>query len=234
MASTTRRYRTAVAVPGYEKHKRYNLDEALTVLGTFPKAKFDETVELHIRLAIDPRKSDQMVRGSVALPRGIGRSKSVIVFAEGDAAKEAEEAGADEVGGEELAKKIQDGWMDFDVCIAHPGMMRVVGRLGRVLGPQGKMPSPKSGTVTDKIGTAVAEFKAGKIEFRADAGGNVHVPVGKRSFEDEALAENIRAFMIHLRALKPAAVKGAFVRKISISGSMTPGLFLDVAKESNA
>ena len=229
MSSTTKRYRAAVATPGYEKHKRYDVNSALGILAQFPKAKFDETVELHVRLGIDPKKSDQMVRGSISLPRGIGKSKSVIVFAEGEHAEAATEAGADEVGGEELAKKIQDGWMDFDVCIAHPAMMRVVGRLGRVLGPQGKMPSPKSGTVTDKIGQAVGEFKAGKIEFRADSGGNVHVPVGKRSFEADALAENIHHFMEHVKNIKPAAVKGAYIRKVSVSGSMTPGLVLDLA-----
>ena len=229
MSRTTKRYRAAVATPGYEKHKRYDISSALGVLEQFPKAKFDETVELHVRLGIDPKKSDQMVRGSVSLPRGIGKSKSVIVFAEGEHAEAATEAGADEVGGEELAKRIQDGWLDFDVCIAHPAMMRVVGRLGRVLGPQGKMPSPKSGTVTDKIGQAVTEFKAGKIEFRADSGGNVHVPVGKRSFEASALAENILHFMDHVKTLRPSAVKGTYIRKVSVSGSMTPGLVLDLA-----
>lgn len=229
MAYVSKRYRAAVATTGYEKHKRYDIASALGVLEQFPKAKFDETVELHVRLGIDPKKSDQMVRGSVSLPRGIGKAKSVIVFAEGEHAEAATEAGADEVGGEELAKRIQDGWLDFDVCIAHPAMMRVVGRLGRVLGPQGKMPSPKSGTVTDKIGQAVSEFKAGKIEFRADSGGNVHVPVGKRSFEAAALSENILAFMDHVKNLKPAAVKGTYIRKVSVSGSMTPGLVLDLA-----
>ena len=229
MTQTTKRYRTAVATVGYERHKRYPIDEALGMLEQFPKAKFDETVELHVRLGIDPRKSDQMVRGSISLPRGIGKSKSVIVFAEGENADAAREAGADEVGGEELAKRIQDGWLDFDVCIAHPAMMRVVGRLGRVLGPQGKMPSPKSGTVTDQIAQAVGEFKAGKIEFRADAGGNLHVPVGKRSFEAEALKENIVHFMSHVRVLKPAAVKGTYIRKVSVSGTMTPGLILELA-----
>jgi len=229
MAKTTKRYRAAVETPGYEKHKRYDVGAALGVLANFPKAKFDETVELHVRLGIDPKKSDQMVRGSLSLPRGIGRSKSVIVFAEGEAAEEATAAGADEVGGEELGKRIKEGWMDFDVCIAHPSMMRVVGQLGRVLGPQGKMPSPKSGTVTDKVGKAVKEFKAGKIEFRADSGGNVHVPVGKRSFEADALIENIHAFMEHIRHMKPAAVKGTYIRKVSVAGSMTPGLVLDLA-----
>ena len=229
MAYVSKRYRAAVATSGYEKHKRYDLGSALGVLAGFPKPKFDETVELAMRLGIDPKKSDQMIRGSVSLPKGIGKSRSVIVFAEGEAAKEAEEAGADAVGGEELAQRIQDGWMDFDVCIAHPAMMRVVGRLGRVLGPSGKMPSPKSGTVTPQVGQAVTEFKAGKVEFRADAGGIVHVPVGKRSFEADALAENIRFFVDHLLHVKPSAVKGPYIKKLSISGTMTPGLNLDLS-----
>ncbi len=228
MAYVNKRYRAAVATPGYEKHKRYDLDSALEVLSAFPKPKFDETVELHLRLGIDPKKSDQMVRGSVSLPKGIGKSRSVIVFAEGDAAKEAEEAGADEVGGEDLAKRIQDGWTDFDVVIAHPSMMKVAGKLGRVLGPQGKMPSPKSGTVTPQIGQAVSEFKAGKVEFRADSGGIVHVPVGKRSFEANDLAANITHFVEHVKGLRPSAVKGAFIKKVSLCGTMTPSLTLDV------
>ncbi len=228
MAYVSKRYRAAIATPGYEKHKRYEIGSALDVLATFPKPKFDETVELAVRLGIDPKKSDQMVRGSVSLPKGIGKSRSVIVFAEGEAAAEAEAAGADVVGGADLAKRIQEGWMDFDVCIAHPSMMKVAGRLGRILGPSGKMPSPKSGTVTPQIGQAVSEFKAGKVEFRADAGGIVHVPVGKRSFEAGDLAENILHFVEHLRGLKPAAVKGAYIRKVSVTATMTPSLTLDI------
>ena len=229
MTRTTKRYRAALATPGYEKLKRYDIGTGLEVLGHFPKARFDETVELHIRLGIDPKKSDQMVRGSVALPHGIGQSRSVVVFAEGEAADAARAAGADGVGGEDLAEKISSGWTDFDICIAHPSMMRIAGRLGRVLGPQGKMPSPKSGTVTDRIGEAVAEFKAGKVEFRADSGGNLHVPVGKRSFAPEKIQENVLHFVEHVRGLKPSAVKGAYIRKVSISGTMTPGVTLDVA-----
>ena len=228
MAYVNKRYRAAIATPGYEKHRRYELGDALDVLADFPKPKFDETVELAVRLGIDPKKSDQMVRGSISMPKGIGKSRSVVVFAEGEAAKEAEEAGADAVGGEDLAKRIQDGWTDFDVCIAHPAMMRIAGRLGRVLGPQGKMPSPKSGTVTPQIGQAVAEFKAGKVEFRADAGGNVHVPVGKRSFSTDDLAANINFFVEHIKGLRPSAVKGAFIRKVSVSGTMTPGITVDI------
>ncbi|MDJ0520868.1 MAG: 50S ribosomal protein L1 [Planctomycetota bacterium] len=228
MAYVSKRYRAAVATPGYEKHKRYDIGSALGVLENFPKPKFDETVELAVRLGIDPKKSDQMVRGSVSLPKGIGKSRSVIVFAEGEAAAEAEAAGADEIGGEDLAKRIQDGWTDFDVCIAHPSMMKVAGKLGRILGPQGKMPSPKSGTVTPQVGQAVTEFKAGKVEFRADSGGIVHVPVGKRSFPADDLEANISHFVEHLRGLKPSAVKGAYIRKVSVSATMTPALTLDI------
>lgn len=229
MTRVTKRYRAALAVDGYDSQRRYDLASAIEVLGRFPKARFDETVELHMRLGIDPKKSDQMVRGSVALPHGIGQTRSVIVFAEGEAAEQARAAGADEVGGEDLAQRIQDGWTGFDICIAHPAMMRIAGRLGRVLGPQGKMPSPKSGTVTERVGDAVKEFKGGKIEFRADPGGNLHVPVGKRSFDATRLAENVSHFVEHVRALRPASVKGTYLRKLSMSGTMTPGLILDIA-----
>lgn len=229
MRRTSRRYRTALETPGYDRHRRYPLGEALEVLGSFPKLHFDETVELCVRLGIDPKKSDQMVRGSVSLPKGIGKTRTVAVFAEGAVAVEAEEAGADIVGAADLAKRIQEGFLDFDVCIAHPSMMRHVGKLGRILGPQGKMPSPKSGTVTEAVGQAVGEFKAGKVEFRADSGGNVHVPVGKRSFAPEDLEANIVHFVDHLKTLKPAAVKGAYVRKVALSASMSPGITLDVS-----
>jgi large subunit ribosomal protein L1 len=228
MKRTPHRYRAALETQGYERQRRYPLSEALEVLGRFPKAKFDETVELCVRLGIDPKKSDQMVRGSVALPRGIGKSRTVAVFAEGQAAADAEAAGADFVGSQDLAAKITEGFTGFDVCIAHPAMMRHVGKLGKILGPQGKMPSPKSGTVTDRISDAVREFKAGKIEFRADAGGNVHVPVGKRSFATPDLEVNIQHFLDHLRGLRPSAVKGAFVRRVSVSATMTPGIALDM------
>lgn len=223
-----KRYRAARETPGFDRNKRYGLDEALGLLQKFPPTKFDETVGLSIRLGIDPKKSDQLVRGSVSLPRGIGKTRTVAVFAEGDAAKEAQDAGADFVGTEDLAKKIAEGWTAFDVCIAHPAMMRHVGRLGKVLGPQGKMPSPKSGTVTDKIGQTVREFKAGKVEFRTDAGGNVHVAVGKRSFKAEELQANINHFLEHLKGIRPASVKGNFVRKVCVSSTMSPGIALDV------
>jgi len=229
MRQTSRRYRAAIETQGYDRLKRYPLMEALEVLASFPKPRFDETVELCVRLGIDPKKSDQMVRGSVSLPKGIGKTRTVAVFAEGEAATAAKEAGADIVGSDDLAQRIQDGFSEFDVCIAHPSMMRHVGKLGRILGPQGKMPSPKSGTVTENIADAVSEFKAGKVEFRADSGGNVHVPVGKRSFAAEDLEANITHFVDHLRTLRPSAVKGAYVRKVSVSATMSPGITLDVS-----
>jgi large subunit ribosomal protein L1 len=224
-----KRYRAASQIGGYDRQKRYALSDALAILEQFPKPRFDETVDLCVRLGVDPKKSDQMVRGSVSLPKGIGKTRVVAVFAEGDAAREAEEAGADFVGTEDLAKRIAEGFTEFDVCIAHPAMMRHVGRLGKVLGPQGKMPSPKSGTVTDKVGQTVREFKAGKVEFRTDAGGNVHVPVGKRSFARAELEANIQHFLDHIRGLRPASVKGTYVRKVSVSATMSPGITLDVA-----
>ncbi len=229
MRTTSRRYKAALETDGYDAQRRYPLGDALRVLQAFPKPRFDETVELSVRLGVDPKRTDQMVRGSVSLPKGIGKTRVVAVFAEGDLAEEAKAAGADFVGSEDLAKQIQEGFSAFDVCIAHPSMMRHVGRLGKILGPQGKMPTPKTGTVTEKIGEAVREFKAGKVEFRADAGGNVHVPVGKRSFAPEDLEANITHFLDHLRGLKPSAVKGAFLKKVSLSASMSPGLVLDVS-----
>ena len=207
-----------------DRAKVYPLAEAMEVLGSFAKAKFDETVEMALRLGIDPKKSDQMVRGAVSLPHGLGKSVRVIVFAEGDAAEQAAEAGAIEVGGEDLAKRIEEGWGDFDVIIAHPSMMKVVGRLGRVLGPSGKMPSPKSGTVTAEVAKAVSEFAAGKVEFRADAAGIVHVPIGKASFSGEKLAENATALLEHVLAMKPASSKGPFFQTITVSSTMGPGI----------
>ena len=187
-------------------------------------AKFDETVEVVARLGVDPKKSDQMVRGAVSLPHGLGKEIRVIVFAEGDAADAAREAGALEVGGDELGDKVAGGWTDFDVVIAHPAMMRVVGKLGRTLGPQGKMPSPKSGTVTPDVAKATAEFMAGKVEFRVDSGGNVHVPVGKLSFSAEQLTENATTFLDFVQTLRPPSAKGHYMRNICVSSSMGPGL----------
>ncbi len=203
--------------------------EAVEVLLNFESAKFDETVEIAVKLGIDPKNSQQNVRGAFSLPHGIGKQTRVIAFAEGPAAAEAEAAGASAVGGEDLAKKILDGWLDFDVAIAHPAMMRHVGKLGRVLGPHGKMPSPKSGTVTDNVGQAVKEFVAGKVEFRSDGGGNVHAPMGKKSFKKDQLVDNVEAFLEHLRSVKPASAKGVYLQKAAISATMSPGVRLSVS-----
>lgn len=207
-----------------------SLEAAVAVVKKLKPAKFDETVELAMELGVDTKKSDQMVRGAVSLPRGIGRELSVIVFCKDDRIAEAKAAGALEAGNEELAKKIRDeGWLGFDVAIATPDVMAVVGRLGKVLGPQGKMPSPKSGTVTSDIKTAVREFKAGKIEFRADAGGNVHVPVGKASFPEDALKENIETFVEMIRSMRPPAAKGKYIKKVFVTTTMGVGVPIDIS-----
>ena len=200
------------------------LAEAIDKLKEFGTTKFDQTVEIHMRLGIDPKQADQIIRGSIVLPHGIGKTQRVVVFAKGELAEAAKEAGADEVGQEELAKKIQDGWFDFDACIAAPDMMGVVGRLGRVLGPRGLMPSPRAGTVTPDVAKVVKEYKAGKVEFRNDSGGNVHAVVGKVSFDNDKLQENIQAFVDLISGMKPLAVKGTYVRGISICATMSPGI----------
>ncbi len=207
-----------------EAGRQYTLEDALKVVRSFTKAKFDESVRLDVKLGIDTRKQDQNLRGAVSLPNGTGKTARVICFAEGEAAEAARAAGALEVGSAELAKKIEDGWTDFDVAIATPDQMRVVGRLGKILGPQGKMPAPKAGTVTADVATAVREFTAGKIEFRADSGGNIHIVVGKRSFSDQKLAENITFMLSHLRTLRPSTVKGQYMVKATISATMSPGV----------
>ena len=200
------------------------LAEAVKILKGFSTTKFNQTVEVSTHLGIDPRQSDQNVRGSVALPHGIGKSVRVAVFAQGENAEKARAAGADIVGADDLAQKIKGGTMDFDVALATPDMMGVVGPLGRVLGPRGLMPSPRSGTVTTDITSAVREFKAGKIEFRNDKGGNVAVPVGKISFGEDQLVENITAFLNYLRTLKPAAAKGTYLQSVTVSATMSPGI----------
>lgn len=200
------------------------LDEAVAALKKFNNTKFDQSVEIAMRLGIDSKQADQIVRSSIVLPHGIGRTLQVIVFAKGDKIDEAREAGADEVGGPELAERIKEGWTDFDVCIAAPDMMGIVGPLGRILGPRGLMPSPRAGTVTPDVGKIVKEYKAGKVEFRNDSGGNVHAVVGKLSFDAEKLVENIRAFINFVVGMRPAAVKGQYVKGIVISATMSPSV----------
>jgi large subunit ribosomal protein L1 len=196
--------------------------------GTLPKGvkpvRFDQTVEIAVRLGVDPRQADQIVRGSIVLPHGIGKSQRVLVFAQGPNLAAAKEAGADHAGGKELADKIKEGWLEFDVAIATPDMMGVVGPLGRVLGPRGLMPSPRAGTVTTDVATTVREYKAGKVEFRVDAGGNVHCVVGKLSFSEQQLVENIEALLRYVRSLKPASSKGVYVRNVALSATMLPGI----------
>lgn len=225
MARHGKRYKEATA--RIEK-KAYSLDEALELLQSLPRTKFDQTVELHLKLGIDPRQSDQIIRGSISLPAGIGAERKVICFAEGEAAEQAAEAGAVEVGSDELVAKIQGGWLDFDVAVAHPSMMPKVGKLGRLLGPQGKMPSPKAGTVLPDVAQAVKEFAAGKVEYRNDDTANLHAIVGKLSFDAAALKQNIEAFIDHIRRARPASAKGVFIRSVSIAGTMTPGIRIAV------
>jgi len=202
--------------------------KAVDILKTFDTTKFDQTVEIAVRLGVDPKQADQLVRGSIVLPHGIGRTLRVIVFAKGDKIDEAKAAGADEVGGAELAEKIKGGWTDFDVCIAAPDMMGAVGPLGKVLGPRGLMPSPRAGTVTPDVGKVVKEYKAGKVEFRTDSGGNVHAAVGKLSFDAVKLAENVSAFINHIVGAKPAAVKGQYIKGIALSATMSPSVRIQI------
>jgi large subunit ribosomal protein L1 len=201
-----------------------SIGEAVQLLKGTNNTKFDQSVEVHMRLGVDAKQADQIVRGSVVLPHGLGKTMRVVVFAKGDKLAEAQEAGADAVGGEDLAGRIKEGWLDFDVCIATPDMMGVVGPLGRVLGPRGLMPSPRAGTVTPDVAKTIGEYKAGKVEFRNDSGGNVHAVVGKLSFEPEKLVGNIEAFIDHIRNLRPAAVRGQYIRNIVITATMSPGI----------
>jgi large subunit ribosomal protein L1 len=200
------------------------LVEAVNVLKQFPARKFDQSVEIHVRLGIDPAQADQIVRGSVVLPHGIGRQQRVIVFAKGDLATAAQEAGAEAVGQEDLAKRIRDGWTDFDVCIAAPDMMGLVGPLGKVLGPRGLMPSPRAGTVTPDVARVVREYKAGKVEFRNDKGANVHAVVGKLSFDQQKLVENVQAFINYVQGLKPNSVKGTYIKSVALCATMSPSV----------
>jgi large subunit ribosomal protein L1 len=215
--------------------KRYPLEEAVALLKKISYAKFDETVEVVMKLGVDPKHADQMVRGTVVLPNGLGKSKRVAVIASGDKVKDARDAGADEVGSEEMVERIAGGWMDFDAVVATPDMMRSVGKLGKILGPRGLMPNPKTGTVTFEVGKAVREIKAGKVEFRVDKTGIVHAPCGKIRFEEKNLYENARALIDAVLRAKPPSSKGKYVRSISISSTMSPGIWVDEASvESRA
>jgi len=206
----------------------YTIEEAVKVLKKMPQPKFDQSVELHLKLGIDSKQSEQNIRGAVSLPAGLGRSRKVVAFCPPDMAEAARKAGAVEVGAEDLVAKIQGGWLDFDVAVAHPSMMQKVAKLGRVLGPQGKMPTPKAGTVGPDVGKLVAEFSAGKLEYRNDAGGNVHAIIGKMSFKEPDLVQNALALVEHIRRVKPASAKGQFFQKAVLSATMMPGLNVDL------
>ncbi len=214
----------------FDRETFYAPTEAINILKSIAKAKFDETIEIAIRLGVDPRKADQMVRGTVALPSGTGRDIRVAVFAAGPAADEARAAGADIVGADDLAEQIEAGKMDFDLTIATPDMMPLVGRIGRTLGPRGLMPNPKTGTVTTDVGRAVSEFKGGKVEYRTDRFGNVHVQLGKASFTPEQIEANFRAVIDEIQRAKPASAKGRYIRKITVSTTQSPGVRIDIGR----
>jgi large subunit ribosomal protein L1 len=225
--------RQKVAQGLYDAEKSYPVEDALGLVKKFPGAKFDETVDMSLRLGVDPKHADQMVRGAIVLPNGIGKAVRVAVFAKGEKEREARDAGADVVGAEDLVERIQGGWMEFDSTIATPDLMGQVGRLGKVLGPRGLMPNPKLGTVTFDVGRAVREAKAGKVEFRVDKAGNVHVPVGKKSFALEQLAQNAMALLEAIVRAKPSASKGQYLRSITLSSTMGPGVHVDVQRVAN-
>lgn len=213
-----------------DRKKRYDVDEALALLKQISYANFDESVEVSVRLGVDPRHAEQNVRGTVVLPHGIGKTRRVLVFARGEKAQEAIDAGADYVGAEDLVAKISEGWTDFDVAIATPDMMGLVGRLGKILGPRGLMPNPKVGTVTTDVANAVKELKQGRVEFRVDKFGIIHTVIGKKSFDDERLKENFNALMNAILRAKPSGVKGQYVRSVAFSTSMSPGIKVDPLK----
>ena len=218
------------ALANIDLNKEYALDEALTVVKEAKYTKFDETVDLAINLGVDARKSDQMVRGTVVLPHGTGKTVKVLVFAKGEKEKEARDAGADFVGAEDLVEKIQKGWLEFDSAVATPDIMGLVGKLGKVLGPRGLMPNPKLGTVTFDVAKAVKEIKAGKVEYRTEKAGIIHVPIGKSSFEKEKLVDNATAVIKSISKAKPASSKGKYIKKVTVSSTMGPGLRLDAVK----
>src|SRR5918997_7128789 len=230
MAKHGKKYRAALEK--IEEGRKYTLDEGLEKvreISATTARKFDDSVELTMWLGVDPRKADQLVRGTVVLPHGLGKSKRVLVIAQGDKMKEAEEAGADFVGGEDMVGRIKGGWLDFDAVIATPDMMRFVGQLGKVLGPRGLMPNPKTGTVTHDVATAVRETKAGKVEYRVDKTGVIHVPVGKVSFEPDKIRDNARVLLDAVVKAKPSTAKGKYVKKVNLAATMSPGVLLDEA-----
>src|SRR5215510_6944460 len=222
-----KKYRAAV--DKIDRARKYSLEEAARTLKEIAFAKFDETVELAVWLGVDPRKADQLVRGTIVLPHGLGKTQTVVVIAQGDKLREAEEAGADFVGGEDMVNKIKGGWLEFDAVIATPDMMRFVGGLGKVLGPRGLMPNPKTGTVTPDVKTAVKETKAGKVEYRVDKTGVIHTAVGKVSFEENKIAENTRALIEAVVKAKPSTAKGKYMKKVNLASTMSPGVLLDEA-----
>jgi large subunit ribosomal protein L1 len=225
MTKQGKKYRAATEK--IEDGRKYSLEDAVKKLKEIAFAKFDETVELTIWLGVDPRKADQLVRGTIVLPHGLGKSKRVLVIAQGEKLKEAEEAGADFVGGEDLVNKIKGGWLDFDAAVATPDMMRLVGGLGKILGPRGLMPNPKTGTVTFDVKTAVKETKAGKVEYRVDKTGVIHTAVGKISFDEDKIADNTRALLEAVVKARPSTAKGKYMKKVNIASTMSPGVLLD-------
>ena len=228
MSANGKSYRAALAK--VDRNQRYPLEDSLRLVKETARAKFDETVELAVRLGVDPRQADQNVRGTVTLPHGMGKTVRILAFAKGEKEKEAQEAGADFVGTDDLIKKISEGWFDFDKTVATPDMMGAVGRIGKLLGPRGLMPNPKTGTVTQDIGKAIKEIKAGKLEFRVDKAGIVHVPVGKASFGAEQLIDNAKAVLVSILRAKPASAKGNYLRGVTISTTMGPGIKLDLSQ----
>ena len=222
MAKAGKKYQDACKL--VEAGKVYTAAEAMELVKKTATKKFDETIELHVRLGVDPKYADQQVRGAIVLPHGTGKSKRVLVFAKGEKVKEAEAAGADFVGSDEIVQKIQGGWLDFDVAVATPDMMGTVGRLGKVLGPRGLMPNPKLGTVTMDLTKAISEIKAGKVEYRTDKAGNIHCPIGKASFDAEKLQQNFQALIDTLNRVRPAAAKGQYMRSVTVSATMGPGI----------
>ncbi|WP_084024515.1 50S ribosomal protein L1 [Vulcanibacillus modesticaldus] len=228
MAKLSKKYMEAVKQ--YDQNQVYDPSEAIAIVKKIASANFDETVEVAVRLGVDPKKADQQIRGAVVLPHGTGKTQRVLVFAKGEKAKEAEAAGADYVGDDDYINKIQQGWFDFDVVVATPDMMGAVGKLGRILGPKGLMPNPKTGTVTFDVAKAVNEIKAGKIEYRVDKAGNIHAPIGKVSFDDSKLVENLQTIIDTLIKVKPAAAKGQYIRNVSVSSTMGPGVKINLSK----